>query len=710
MPVLEDTRADQVIFEYVTGNYFPLLGVRPLLGRTLTPDDDVPGAAPAVVISSDYWQSHWGGDAGVLDKPIRLNGQPARIVGVIPRAFDGYEITWLGPSSVWLPRQTLPSIGRSALLTTETSFFPIIGRMRPGVTVEMVRERAQAWLGAFPVLKMPSWSATAVVVIPPDQMRTARGSRVRSAPLFIALFLVSMFTLVAACFNISNFLIGRGIERRRELALRSALGASRARVIRQLFTEALLVGVTASVLSLVVTWVIARAVAPLPRVYLGLAGTASALSTAQAIDVRMVGMAIAMGLGSALAFGLIPAVIGAPRDPMRVLKDPRPHWSWSGIRVSLRQVVLTFQVAITITLAVTAGLYARTFLRVAAIDSGYANSESVLVVRVVATSMPADQRPTFYRSLLERLHAMPSVVSASIGWNPPFAIGVGSVSKPSGSEPPVRIGATAAAPRFFETQGIRLLDGREFDGSEADTREAIVINRELAKRLWPDGRAVGQEALHDGNRRRVIGVVADDRCVRLLGEPVPCAWQPIPLDTPTGYLRIRTKVPPLAFLSSFQDIVHGLSPDVAVAEPATLDALVGDALSTQRLSALASAFLAFFGIGLLAVGGLSLFQSMVNDSRREIAIRMALGATRSRVARRVMTQGALLAVVGTSAGLVGAYVVALRIADRLYGVGAGDLLAFVVLPLCVAALGLIGVGYSASSAARTEPARFLQLE
>jgi hypothetical protein len=314
----------------------------------------------------------------------------------------------------------------------------------------------------------------------------------------------------------------------------------------------------------------------------------------------------------------------------------------------------------------------------------------------------------FYEQLFAGLHAMPRVVSASIGWNPPYSIGRELISLPGSDRAPIEVGATGAAPRFFETMGIRLVAGREFEEITDDLQNGVIINGVLADRLWPKQSAVGQRVMFGQQERTVIGVTAELRCRDLLGPPDPCSYQSFPASA--GYLRLRVQGDPMAFAPRLRAFIHDLNPLVALAEEKTLAGHVRDLAAAQRMSAIATMTLALVGIVMLAAGCVSLFVSMVRDSVREIAIRMALGATTGRLTRRVLTQGVAVTLTGLTVGSVAARAVAVRIADRLHGVSAWDPFTWVATLAVIALVSLASVHAAAVLATRTDPARLLRAE
>jgi predicted permease len=704
--VSDDQRADQVVLEHVSDDYFDVLGVRPVLGRTLSADDDVDGGPAVAMLAFGYWQSRFGGDLEIVGKRIRLNGRETQIVGVGPRDFDGYNLDWNGPTDIWVPIHVFPPFGRRSSLEAGI-FYPIIGRLRPGLTQAAVEERAERWIAELPTGRSVGANIVinGIVVQPSSELRIARRQRAKA---FLGVLLaVCVLILAAACLNIANFLTGHAVARRKEIAVRVALGARRMRVIQQLLVEALLIGLGGALLGVLLSVWIARVLAVMPRLYLNLPLSGAALTTMAAIDGRLLAVSVVLGVVCAIGFGLLPAILTAFRNPAEDLKRPRPQWTWCGTRLTWRQLLLVAQVSLTVTLAITAGLYARSFRQIAGVEPDYRDPAEVLVARIVPPPAPARPDDPFYRELLPRLMAMPEVESASMGWNPPLMIFRGPVGLPDGgvvAEAYLSGGGT----RFFETHGIRLLTGREFEDSASDIKNSIIVNRALAQKLFGAQDPLGQAITMGLNERRVIvGVVAYDHCVGVSPDPTPCAWRPFTMTGP-GYIRIRTTMPPMAFAGVLRRTVHQLSPDTAVAEEVSLDAWIANLMQVQRQSALASSGLATVGILLLAIGCGALFLSMVRESRREIAIRLALGCSHARLTGRILWQGALVMLAGLAVGAVAAWFVAHRIADQLYRTTPSDVPTFLAVPFVVGLAGLAAVSWAARIAVGTEPTEFLR--
>jgi putative ABC transport system permease protein len=706
--VSTEAQSDQAVVEYVSGSYFPLLGVRPHAGRLLTTEDDVAGTPPNVVLSYAFWLAQFGGDEAAIGRTLRVNGVNTRIVGVLPRRFEGFAIDWNGPTSVWTPLAVADVLGERGLRTQQAmSFFPVVGRLKAGMTIDSVRARAPTWLAAIPTLKMPSWEGNTLLALPSSETRI--GAREEAEEFLGVVLVVCVLILVAACVNLANVLLGRALLRRREFGLRTALGAGKARLLRQIVTESVFVGLCVSTIGVILGVGVAWVLATLPRVYLNRAAT-TPVTTFDAVDMTLVGWTIMLGLASALVFGFLPLVPFALRDEGGLLRDVPIRWAWRQLRVSAQQLVLVCQVALVISLAAMAAFYARTFIQAANVASPYGRPESVLVARVALRAVARDAREDVWTAILARLQDDPGVDAATVGWNPPYRVGIARVRPAGGNGEPIQVAGTAGAPGFFAVQQVPIVEGREFVGPD-DIQTGLVINRTLAKALGHANGSVGQSVVLNGIQRTITGVVADEHCRGLLEPPHACTWQPwTPAGSALSYVRIRTKGDPLDFIPRLQAILHEVHPDVALAEPAALDAALAEIVEPQRNAAFVAASLAGFGVMLLVIGTSSLFLSMVRDRRREIAVRMAIGATRRTLATRIMLQGSAIVLVGVVVGVALAYTLAGLVEEQLFQVQPTDVLALVIVPLGVAIVALGSVGIAAWEAATVQPARHLQAQ
>jgi predicted permease len=547
---------------------------------------------------------------------------------------------------------------------------------------------------------------TSIQVYPVDQGRLERPMQAEA--FFRMLEVVTALILLAACFNIGNLLLSKAVLRRAEMATRVALGATRARLIRQLLLESTLIGGAGCGVGIALSVALTHVLATMTPVYMDPSPFGERLTTEAAVDFRIVGVALVLAAAATLIFGLVPALLASRADPGEDLRRSRPRWTRRGVGLNARQTVLVGQVAFSVVLAASAGLYVRSFLRAAAVESEYSNKDSILLARVAPSPMSRDRNVTFYESLLRSLNADARVVSATTGMFTPYFMSTIPTRLPD-DENPDYIPNRSVAPRWFEAHGVPLLAGREFDGSPFDMENALIINQQLADRLWPDGEGLNR-IVNSGNQDRIVIGIADmARCESLLGEPAPCSWRPFAF-LGSSWLRIQTLGPPEEFVAPLREMVRALEPEVAVSRETTLSSWISALTARQRAAATLSAGLAGLAVLLMVVGTISLFLSMVRENARETAIRQALGASPMSLILLVVGRGAGLMALGVIAGLVGAYAVSSRISDQLYRTAPGDPVVLALVAVLVLLPGLLALYWCARRSVRADPAAVLQAE
>jgi predicted permease len=695
----------RLVLQFVTGTYFPLLGVQPHIGRSITPDDDVWGAAPAVVLSHALWQSHFGGDPEVVGSLVRIQSGEGRVVGVLPPGYEDYSLDWNAPADLWLPMRGASAIGMEIMLTSPVTFFPILGRLLPDVSPQTARERAQRWVQALPPVRA-TLDLNAIAVRPERELRISR--RDEAEAFLGALLVVCALILGAASFNVGNFFLGRAARRRREVALRSALGADRLRMLRQLLTEASLMAVATGIAAMALGTAVGSLLAGLPSVYLRMPTQSEALTTVGALDGRMLAIAVALGAVSSLLLAVVP-MLSTFGDPVAALRGSGSKWGWGRFRPTARQVVLAAQVGLAVVLSITAALYAQGFRHALVADPEYADPPTLLMTRIEPARERRGDYTQFYEQLLRRLDEEPWVASAALSYNRPYAGGIGRAGLPDDPDGGVDIDAASARPGLFTALGVPIVAGRDFE--ERDMAEPVaVINQTLARRLWPGLDAVGRTFDFSGVVVRVIGVVDRERCADLLAAADACAWRPIANVGGTHTVNIRTVGAAAGAMPRMRELVAELGSDMAIVELQTLETFLETRIRAERAAALGSTALALFGVVLLVIGCVSLFLSMVRDSLREISIRMALGATGARVSLTIARHGMLIAALGAAVGVVVAAQVTNRLADQFYGLEALHLPTFALVPLLMLFVALASVGWSARVATKTDPAEHLHSE
>jgi predicted permease len=698
--------ADDVNIEFVSGNYFSLLGLAPALGRPLLPEDDMTGRPLVAVISYDYWLNRLAGASDVLSRTIKLNGSDYQIVGVLPRSFQSFELDVLGLTGIWVPFQTSTALGVGSIATREDVFVQIIARLIEPQDLDVLEQQAQLWIDAIRPFGSSTYTVSEISVLSAREMRIYNRQTVRT--FFGWSIVVSVLILMAACLNTANILLDRAMLRRREMALRVALGAPRTRLFRQVLVEAALIAALAAVVGVAVASAVGRILAAMPWLFLSInvASGENPLSAPPALD--MIAGVAALSFAAMLLFGLAPAFFVMTQDPNAAIRRSEWRFSLFRVRLSLRQLLLSAQTGVAVTLIVIAGLCTKSLVNIVSDTAGYSAADSLLIGQVVANQVPADRRPSYYRELLQRLEAMPTIESATIGWNPPLRVGRGFVSVPGRDGSDVEASMTAGGPAFFSTQGIGVVAGEEFYDYEREDDQRIIINRVLADRLWPEQDVVGRTLLYSGAERTVVAVVAEDSCNGPTIGPLPCAWLPYPLSSSSGFLRIRTRAEPAAVIPTVRRLVTELDPDAALVAPQPFTRFFARLTGTERAAAYLTLGLAAIGVLLLVIGSTALYVSMVRNSAREIATQVALGATRGRLIAGLVARGMMLTAFGVSLGIVAALFLAHRVSDRLHGVEPADWPTFAISVVLVVGIGLVTIYFSGCTVSRVDPAKVLR--
>jgi predicted permease len=717
--LLEAIRAAQTSAEYFGALRPPLV-----LGRWFTAEEDLPNAGRTVVLSYNFWAQRLASDPNIVGKSITLSGNPHTIVGVVGREFDVRDF---GPApEVFVPFQLDPNT------TDQGHYFVTVGRLKPGVSLEQAQARlmasAAAYRDRYTVAAMPESAGFSAITLQESLVRQARPT------LIVALGAVG-FVLLIACANVANLLLVRATGRRRELAVRVALGAGRWRIARQLLTESLMLSLAGGTLGLLAGYVGMRALltvntAGLPR--LGQEGSLLGM------DWRVVLFTVVLSIVTGILFGLIPALVASRTDLNAVIKDSSSR-SGSGFRQNkTRSALVLVEVSLAVVLLVGAALLIRTSLALGTVDPGYTTG-NVLVLRTslsgprYRTSEAVDQMA---RLALERIRQLPGVAAASMtccvplqgGYGLPFNI-VGRTNEGSFTGGG---GVHMSVPGYFDTFEIPVVRGRAFNESDTATGPPVmIINQAMANQYWPNGGDPLADQIHMGGGaanmrelanepvRQIIGVVGDVRSVSIANDPgpimyLPLAQMPDPLNAlmqstgPMGWV-VRTSVAPETLSGQIQDIIRQTT-GVPVTNVQNMDDIVSLNISRQRLNMLLMTIFGASALVLAAIGIYGLMAYSVQHRTQEIGIRMALGAQADRVRWGVVGQGMTLVGAGIVVGLFAAFFLATFLASVLYGVQTRDIAVFVGVPLVLAATAFASVWIAARRASLVDPLDALRYE
>jgi putative ABC transport system permease protein len=704
----------------VTADFFKLFGASIVLGRSFSAEEDAPNGPRVTLISHSLWTSRFNSDPKIVGKTISLSGEPYEIVGVLGE-FDFREF---GPTpQVWVAFQFDPNTNDHG------HYFQAAGRLVPGVALEQAKARLEASAADYRVKFPRGLGQNAGFSVEPVQDVLVRN--VRSSLLVLAGAVT--FVLLIACANVANLLLARATGRRREIAIRAAIGGTRWRIIRQLLTESVVLSLSGGLLGLAFGWVGIRALlsvntAGLPRV-----GEQGSLVS---LDWRVVSFTLLVAIGTGVLFGLIPALQSSKTDLTTTLKESSGR-SGSGFRQNkARSILVITEVALALVLLIGSALLIRTAVALSGVNPGF-DASNVLTMRMSLTGPQfekADAVDQLIRNGVERLRALPGVVDASATCCVPLQGGYGLPFKVVGrplEDGPFHGGGgwTTVSPRFFEVFKIPVKRGRTF--TDTDTRAStpvVIINEAMAKRYWPnadplsDRLVIGRglmPAFADEPERQVIGIVADTRTQGLDAEPSPAMYIP-QAQVPDGANALNVRLSPMAWVVRTQTSPLGMSTAIQerirqatglpVSNVRPMSEVVSLSFSRQQFNMWLMTVFGCCALLLAAIGIYGLMAYSVEQRAQEIGIRLALGAQASQVKNMVVFQGMRLALVGVVIGVAAAFALARLISTFLFGVTARDPLVFVGVPAVLTAVAVLAVWIPARRASRVDPLTALRYE
>jgi predicted permease len=701
-------RAEQLRGVRVTAGLIPLLGVKPALGRLFTPDEERPGQEHVVVLGYRVWQRRFGGDPSVVGRPVVLDGAPHTVVGVMPHGFE-FPPFWATGAELWAP---LPLTDRA---TNRGESLRAFARLAPGATLEGARAE-MATITARMEEANPGTNRDVTV-------RGLNDVVVGDVRLALVVLLGAVgFLLLIACANVAHMLLARASARHKEIAVRAALGASRARVVRHLLTESVVLAGAGGLAGL------ALAAAAI-RGLIGLSpGNLPRLESAT-LDLRVLAVTAAVSLATGILFGLVPA-LQASRSDLNVALREGERGSTAGGRHRLRRLLMASELALALVLLVGAGLMIRTFVALQRFDPGFDPRRVVTAVVSLTGSQSAEpgRRAAFYRAATERIRALPGVEGVSTinhlplagdVWRFGFHVEGRPIAKP-GEGP--RATYRVVSPGYFDTMGLRLVAGRDFtddDGMAAPG--VIIINESLAQKIWPGEDPLGRRVtLGDPLEPvwlTVVGVTRDAARGKWAAPSDQEMYLPLlqtrsHLEGPFTFMTFvaRTTGDPSATAPFLRTAIWEVDASVAVSELQTMNEVVAHATASPRFYLLLLASFAAAALALAAVGIYGVMSYSVARRRGEIGIRMALGARPADVLRLVMGEAVGVAAAGAAAGLVAALALTRLMSGLLYGVAATDPATFAAVCGVLGLVALLATYIPARRAVRTDPLTALRTE
>lgn len=703
-----------VIGELVSGNYFDMLGLRAVVGRTFLPEEDgAPGAHPVVVLSHELWQRRFEGDRGILGRVISLNGHGFTVVGVAPPRFSGTSS--LVDARFWVPlamhQQVLSHRIRGFFEKRRTTSLGVLGRLEDGVAYERARSEITGAAARLAAEYPDDNAGRGVALVPlvqtavhPDE----QGLYSRAGALLAGM--VGLVLLIA-CVNVANMLLVRAAGRRREIAVRLALGARRGRLIRQLLTESLILSLLAGAAGLLLAVWIQRLIAAFQIPFLP-----------DSLDLDMDGRVLAFTLGLSILtgflFGLIPALQSSRPSLVPALKQGGdPGAGAPGRRIGLRQLLIVAQVSLSLVALIAASLFLISLANAQKIDPGF-QAGRLLAVSFNLDNVGYDlaRGQQFLRQAVERAEALPGVRSAALAEN--LALyGTGlfrtaTIEGREAGEGRVIAQTNSVDLGYFETMGIPIVQGRAFAGSDRDgsTRVAIV-NATLAEAGWPGESPVGKRfrLKPTDDVFEVVGVARDIKYNTLGEEPMPYLYLPLQQAwSPSVTLHVRTERDPAALAGPVRAVLREMAPGLPPPDVRTMEEVLDALLWAPRAAA---TLLSLFGLSALLLAMIGIYgvtSYLVSQRRREVGIRLALGAQRSDVLRLFLARGMSVVAAGLALGLLGAFALMRLISGLLFGVEGRDPLAFGGAALVLALVALLANYVPARRAAAVPPVEVIR--
>ena len=688
----------------VSPNFFQLLGVSPVRGRGFTAEEEQPGRDRIAILSHSLWQRHFGGASEILNKTISLSGEPNIVVGIMPPGFQFPEKTEL-----WKPLAPDERMrgARGAF------WLPIVGRFKPGVT----RAQAQADLEVITnqiEQQFPDMAGYGVNVV--SVLEQSVGF-IRRA--LMILFIAVLFVLLIACANVANLLLARAAVRQREVSIRTAIGADRWRIVRQLMTESMLLAVLGGALGVLLAWwglklLVGLSPADIPRLeYIRL-------------DGRVLLFTLGLSLLTGLIFGLAPALQTSQLNLSETLKESGRTGGASGRRAQrMRGVFIVAEVALTLALLVSAGLLVRSFWRLQQVNPGF-RPDHLLTLRLSLSGSnytTGAQAVSFFERLQERLAALPGVVAASATTGvmlPKLANSAGFTIEGRPRDPNelgLELPIDTVQPNYFQTMGVQLLKGRTFNAQDTQENPRVtIVNETFAKRYFPDEDPIGKRFTfgRPGPNTRwitIVGVVRDTKRQGIEQSIRIESWMPL-TQRPSGSMEVvlRTTGDPLSLSNAVREAVWSIDRDLPIPTIQSMEQVMSERVAQRRLNMLLLGLFALVALILAAVGIYGVMSYTVTQRTYEIGIRMALGAQAGDVLWLVVRQGMLLALLGVVIGLAATFAFTRLMASLLFSVSATDPITFAAIVVLLIAVALVACWVPARRAAKVDPMIALRFE
>lgn len=707
----QDGSSSQGLFaELATANYFSTLGLSPAKGRFFLPEEDTsPGTHPVAVMSYGTWQIRFGGAQDIVGRTLRLNNIPFTVIGVAPRNFIGLNAIF-GPD-VWIPasmaESLLPNMMEHSLSDRARAAFQAVGRLKPGVTPRLAQANLSTLASALAAEYPEANEGQTASVRTLREALYAGTSGGVSGIVFAGtgLLIVVAIVLLIACSNVANLLLSRSAARQQEMAVRLAMGANRARLVRQLLTESVLLGGLSGVFGLGIGY------AGL-RILFGALPAAANFVTPK-LDLTVFVFALAISLATGFLFGTLPALRIVRTDVAGTLKDEARTTGRSRRKVTLGGALLVGQVAFSFLLLVTAALFLRSIGRAYEMDPGFQTTHlAVFMTNPGQAGYNRQQSMAYFREARERVARLPGVRSVSWASNLPLWARVSSGIEVEGYQQQSRASRITAVLNtidldYFQTAGVTLESGREFQSSDqAASTPVAIINARMARDYWPNGQALGKRLLLPGEKqtRQVVGIARTASYTAWGEPPQDCVYVPLEQNyTDAMTLYVRSKEDPRQVLQPVQLELRTAAPQVFINSVRTGQEIVDGGLFQARMGVRLLSVFGLLALGLASIGLYGIMAYSVNLRKREIGLRMALGAARLSVLQLVLKEGMSLVLAGVGIGLVASLLVGRLLSRMLYGIHAGDLPSLAGAAVVLLAIAFLACYLPARRASLVDP-------
>ena len=716
-----DTQSDVIWGQVVSGSYFDVVQIKPIMGRTFLPEEDgAVGAHPVVVIGHSLWQRRLGSDPNIVGKTLRLSNREFTVIGVAPESFTGSKFAL--SMDFWVPMAMAEDLRRSQGLLAErgSHWMNILGRLKPGVTLEQATAEMQqisARLNqAYPNERASTTSAKVMTEL---DGRWEEAATVMKSGAAIAMAIVGLILLIA-CANVANLMLARAAARRKEIGIRLALGASRIRLIRQLLTESLLLSLLGGGVGLLLAfWVTDLLEGFVPVLQYNIVDNFFAL------DSRALLFTLVISLATGLIFGLAPAWHSSNPDVVPILKgDLDANQRAKGRRrFSLRPALVVVQIALSLAVLVCGGLFIKSFRQAQTMDPGFGSKQALIAtLDPELVGYDTERSRNFFRQVIERASSLPGVEAAATARLLPLGDSSnsnGPILKEGETLPRGSAGRTimtnVISAGYFRAMQIPIVEGRDFDDRDhAKAQRVVIINQQMAQMLWPGESAVGKRITIGTDSREpneVVGVVKTGKYRNLAEDPKPYFYYPMTQRRPAMMaLVMRTSVDARGLAGSIRKEVQNIDRSVPVVSMKTMSEHLTYALWAPNMAA--SLSLAFGVVALLlsAVGLYSVMAYVVSQRTREVGIRMALGADRGDVMKMITVQGMRLAVIGVVIGLLLSLALARALSSLLIGVSGYDVTTFISVSGLLVFVALFACYLPARRATKIDPLVALRYE